>query len=648
MDFVSKTLISTITTPAAVRSIAYDSDLDGFWYNNFSTDLHFVNRSGTLLNTITAPPSMYGCAYDNLSFGGPFLWIFTGTTTGGGCQVEQYDLATETLTGLSHSVSGDLGAYIAGGLWLQPNLVSGTYTLGGMAQGTPDLVFGYEIGTSLGFYNLVDNKTNAEVGVNNYVLISNNLTVRPDADLTNNSGNTVDVSGNVLLEADDTGMASYLDNGTTNVAGVSSVEQYIEFDAGAGWQWHLVSAPISDATIQTYYDMFLYTYHEDGNAPGGGYWENLWDPMTIPMDVGQGYNITGSNTWIGTTTVSYTTGTLGTLNSSDVTLTGFTRDDPDASFRGFELVGNPFPCAIDWNNDVDWTRTGLSGWAIILDDGTYRGWHPTMGGYGSKTDGIIPATQGFFVRATSLPATLVIPASQRVHNNQAFYKETEEFIYPIVRLEASVNGQIDESVVAFHPEGHTGFDDYYDLNKFTNAEGMPNLYSVSEGSKYAFNVLPEEYAEMIIPVYFEISSDGICQVEATEINNISDEINVYLEDLKEETVTELKANPIYEFSYDPLDNPHRFNLHFTEGSLDVNDYPISSVNVYSFEDVVYIQTGEIYEGTISIYDMLGQEIIFKKINNKELISIPVTKGTGYYLVKVQSDKGLVTKKVFIR
>jgi hypothetical protein len=134
-----------ITTPASVRAIAYDSDLDGFWYNNFSTDLHFVDRSGTLLNTISTPPSMYGCAYDNFSAGGPYLWIFTGTSTGLGCQVEQYNLATQTLTGVTHSVSGDLGDYIAGGLFLQPNLVSGTVTLGGLAQGTPDLIFGYEL-----------------------------------------------------------------------------------------------------------------------------------------------------------------------------------------------------------------------------------------------------------------------------------------------------------------------------------------------------------------------------------------------------------------------------------------------------------------------------------------------------------------------
>jgi len=149
MDFDTQTLVSTITTPGSVRSIAYDSDLDGFWYYNFSTDLHLVDRTGALLNTIAAPPSMYGCAYDNFTAGGPYLWIFTGTTSGAGCQIEQYDLNTLTLTGETHSVSGDLGAAaIAGGLFLQPDLIPGKITLGGMAQGSPDLIYGYEIGDS--------------------------------------------------------------------------------------------------------------------------------------------------------------------------------------------------------------------------------------------------------------------------------------------------------------------------------------------------------------------------------------------------------------------------------------------------------------------------------------------------------------------
>ena len=145
MDFDTQTLVSTIPCPVAVRSIAYDEDNDAFWVNNWSEDLKLVDRSGNVLNTIPAPPSMYGSAYDNISEGGPYLWIFTGTSTGAPCQVEQYDLNTLTLTGVTHSVSGDFPGTIAGGLFTSGDVVPGTWVLGGLAQGTPDILFGYEL-----------------------------------------------------------------------------------------------------------------------------------------------------------------------------------------------------------------------------------------------------------------------------------------------------------------------------------------------------------------------------------------------------------------------------------------------------------------------------------------------------------------------
>ncbi len=145
MDFDTQTLVSTIPCPVTVRSIAYDEVNDAFWVNNFSSDLKLVDRSGNVLNTIYAPPSMYGSAYDNISEGGPYLWIFTGTSTGGGCQVEQYDLNTLALTGVTHSVSGDFPGTIAGGLFTSGDIVPGKWVLGGLAQGNPDILFGYEL-----------------------------------------------------------------------------------------------------------------------------------------------------------------------------------------------------------------------------------------------------------------------------------------------------------------------------------------------------------------------------------------------------------------------------------------------------------------------------------------------------------------------
>ncbi|MBN1338487.1 MAG: T9SS type A sorting domain-containing protein [Bacteroidales bacterium] len=146
MDFTAKVLISTITSPAAVRSIAYDEQQDAFWINNWSEAMRLISRTGTQLATFAAPASLYGTAYDGYSDGGPYLWIFTGTTSGGGCQVEQVSLSTYTLTGVSHNINGDLGDGIAGGMFVHPDIVPGKVTLGGLMQGTPnDLLFGYEI-----------------------------------------------------------------------------------------------------------------------------------------------------------------------------------------------------------------------------------------------------------------------------------------------------------------------------------------------------------------------------------------------------------------------------------------------------------------------------------------------------------------------
>ena len=148
IDPIAETLITTITSPVAVRSIAYDSGNDAFWVNNWEETLSLVNRSGVVIDTIDTPPSMYSSAYDNVSPGGPFLWIFTGTSSGLGCQLEQYDLNTKTLTGVTHSLTPDFGQGIAGGLFFTTEYAAGFATLGGLMQGdgAQDTLFGYEAG----------------------------------------------------------------------------------------------------------------------------------------------------------------------------------------------------------------------------------------------------------------------------------------------------------------------------------------------------------------------------------------------------------------------------------------------------------------------------------------------------------------------
>jgi hypothetical protein len=95
-----------------------------------------------------------------------------------------------------------------------------------------------------------------------------------------------------------------------------------------------------------------------------------------------------------------------------------------------------------------------------------------------------------------------------------------------------------------------------------------------------------------------------------------------------------------------LNDYNRFLLHFSN-SLGVTDNVSTLVSIHSFGNIVYVNRPANFTGNISIYDMLGQEIITQKATGEGLMSIPVTNGTGYYVVKVQSDNNLITQKVFI-
>lgn len=158
IDPATKTVINTIFTssPDPIRFITYDASLDngngGFWIGNFNTPIYSISTSGAVLSTI--PQSihtlggMYGAAFDNISAGGPYLWVFHQAGDPSNSLISQIDLNTGTPTGIGRDVNQDLNTdgALAGGLFLTNTWDDdGTLILGGINQATPDRVFGYEL-----------------------------------------------------------------------------------------------------------------------------------------------------------------------------------------------------------------------------------------------------------------------------------------------------------------------------------------------------------------------------------------------------------------------------------------------------------------------------------------------------------------------
>lgn len=158
---VTRATVGQITMPASItaRFISYDPTADngngGFWVGNWNTgNLHYylVNRAGAQIGIInnTTITGTYGIAYDYWSPGGPFLWVWSqGAGQGNPQNIIQISIATGLPTGIQHDVLTDVGlgqtGAIAGGLFITDQLYPGFVVLGGVLQGEPDILFGYEL-----------------------------------------------------------------------------------------------------------------------------------------------------------------------------------------------------------------------------------------------------------------------------------------------------------------------------------------------------------------------------------------------------------------------------------------------------------------------------------------------------------------------
>jgi hypothetical protein len=148
-DPINEVLIDAISTSGAYRAIAYDPELDGFWGNNWSGDILCCDRTtGAVLDIIpdVGLGGIYGLAYENI--GGRHLWAFDQGTGAGTPQIlYQIDIASGSLTGVSHDVFSDLPGGIAGGAYITSAHTPGIVVIGGLMQGDPgnDYIFGYEL-----------------------------------------------------------------------------------------------------------------------------------------------------------------------------------------------------------------------------------------------------------------------------------------------------------------------------------------------------------------------------------------------------------------------------------------------------------------------------------------------------------------------
>ncbi len=186
MDFTSHTLVDSITLPLGfnVRYIAYDptanSGAGGLWVGPWNTQgPRLYSMNGTFLDSIPAinigTYSASGAAFDNVSPGGPYLWLYSQASAGNYNDLIQIKISTKMPTGLIHDVSTEIPSVAgtaSGGLFIKTNLIGSTTTIGGITQG--GTIWGYDLASS---YFPPNGMTINSLNTQNYIQVNTTHTL---------------------------------------------------------------------------------------------------------------------------------------------------------------------------------------------------------------------------------------------------------------------------------------------------------------------------------------------------------------------------------------------------------------------------------------------------------------------------------------
>ena len=474
--------------------------------------------------------------------------------------------------------------------------------------------------------------------------IGQGIKVKPGTNVIINTNTTLKITDgdNLMIEDNQTYSPSLLERGNLAFTGGGELEvqQYLEKN-----EWHIISSPVSNEEISAYMDMYLYSYDEPTDV-----FTNLYYPITTPLNVGEGYHV-----WSVATSPDYVT-LNGTSNNSDVNATLTVTDATNNS--GWNLLGNPFPCVVDWNGDASWALNNVSSTVYLFDAaaGNYKTWNFNMGGIGTngKTNGYIAATQGFWVRTSdtigSQPSySLTIPASQRVASAPTEFYKSSNIYENMLRLQVQSEIYSDELIIAFNPNATDEFDNMFDAYKLFTKAPSPKLYSISGDIKQSVNFMPSIEGHETVPVTFYAGTDGTFTMLVAGLESFPYDLPIYLQDKKDNIFLNLREKPDYSFTASIMDIQDRFVIHFANPLRIEEQYNLQmeSIHIYSWEKSIFVNIPFEFNGTIEIYDILGKKIVSKKVdkgNNEILLS----DSQGYYIVRVIGENGLKMQKVNIQ
>lgn len=413
---------------------------------------------------------------------------------------------------------------------------------------------------------------------------------------------------------------SLLDDG--NVTGTQPY-QLIKDLKGSGPKY--LSSPVNEELSNLFTGGFIYEYDEANS---------LWNPITSTstiLDLMTGYSVE----FIADTQLTFE----GYPNTGSLTKSGSYSGD------GWNLLGNPYASALDWDHESV-VKTSF-GQAVYMWNATNQNYTTYLGssseaGIQVNVDddvdaSIIPKFQAFFVMATEEAPSLEVSNDARIHSAKEVVgnERIANVDEAVIKLQISnETGYYDQIAIRVHSLATDVFDEKYDAYKLLSPkEEVPQAYSyTSDNHKMAINTFPRFEKELSVSLGTRVSPGKTYEWEI-----ITDTYPgaVYLLDKSKDRYVDITSGP-YRFVAGSDPNDHRFEVIFNRT---ITSVPLNNgLQIFSLESGLLIKNGtssELLE--FKVYDLNGSLVYTQLLNAAKMQKI---------IFKPQINDGIYAYEVY--
>lgn len=419
----------------------------------------------------------------------------------------------------------------------------------------------------------------------------NSLEMNADDKMTVTRGSTLSVSG-TLSNANPDNLI--LENGSqliNNSEGVkATMKKSIAAYATDKDGWNLIASPFiesfeptdTNGLLTNIYDLYMFDQSEEKE------WRNYKANSFATIDHKKGYLYANSDE----TTLTFT-GTLANI----ATATPLAYND-NVGFKGFNLIGNPFPCEAYIDRSF----------YVLKEDGS-----------------------DFTVGSNPIPpcAAILVQAQNASDNSVTFSKTASKTDSSIIAQLKTADIK-DSNII---DQARVNFNENDNLVKYSFDNNASSLYFPHESNNFAAVSFAGQ-SEM--PLNFNVKHNGSYTL-SFEMENADVDYLHLIDNMTGEDI-DLLTNKSYTFEATTNDYASRFRLVFAH-----EDGPSTSSGAFAF-----VSNGEIVinqEGTLQIVDMTGRMVASR---NGRIQSVPTTGMTsGVYVLRLINGDNVKTQKIVI-